>query len=222
MYNLLKCRARMVKNQHTQISKIKSSERPFNTEIYIWLAFLPLDKKHKTQSKCQMPSHSTCRNHMNGTSMSQIHLCRIWCNGGNREYHARLQIAVAAKIPYALLKIWHENVQERRDCIDFLNFTVPGAWFRVSRETGFRIQRSLEREAGVVASKYRQTKGRKKEQLNSKFLTLSIRLHSELVSVQGVERELHLTRKWTFRLEDKISWLRSRKAKTDKWNEELC
>ena len=44
-----------------------------------------------------------------------------------------------------------------------------------------------------MASKYRQTKGRKREQLWSKYLTLSI-LHSELMSIEGVERNLHLTR----------------------------
>ena len=62
---------------------------------------------------------------------------------------SRFQIALAVKIPYPLLKIWHENVQEGCDYIDFLNATVPGAWFRVSRETGFRIQGRLEREAGA-------------------------------------------------------------------------
>ena len=44
-----------------------------------------------------------------------------------------------------------------------------------------------------MASKYRQTKGRKREQVWSKYLTFSI-LHSELVSIEGVERDLHLTR----------------------------
>lgn len=59
---------------------------------------------------------------------------------------SRFQIALAVKLPYPLLKIWHENVQKGVNYIDFLNATVPGAWFRVSRETGFRIQRRLERE----------------------------------------------------------------------------
>jgi len=105
----------------------------------------------------------------------------------------RFQIALAVNIPYPLLKIWHENVKEGCDYIDFLNATVPGAWFKVSRETGHRIQGRLEREAGVIASKYRKIKGRKREQLNSKFLTLSI-LKTELVSVVEVERELDLSR----------------------------
>ena len=106
---------------------------------------------------------------------------------------SRFQIALAVNIPFPLLKIWHENIQEGCDYIDFLNATVSRSWFRVSRETGYRIQGRLEREAGVVASKYRETKGRKREQLNSKCLTLSI-LHSELVSIEEVERDLHITR----------------------------
>ena len=92
-----------------------------------------------------------------------------------------------------LLKIWHENVQDGCDYIDFLNATVSRSWFRVSWETGYPVQGRLEREARVVASKYSQTKGRKREQLWSKYITLSI-LHSELMSIEGVERNLHLTR----------------------------
>jgi len=106
---------------------------------------------------------------------------------------SRFQIALAVNIPYPLLKIWNENVQEGCDYIDFLNATVTRSWFKVSRETGYRIQGRLEREAGVVASKYRQTKGRKRQQLNSKCLTLSI-LHSELVSIEEMERDLIITR----------------------------
>ena len=124
---------------------------------------------------------------MNGKSLSRSHLCHT-LSSKRSAFH----IALALKIPYQLLKIWHENVQDGCDYIDFLNATVPGGWFKVSRETGFRIQGRLEREAGAVASKYRQTKGRKREQLNSKFLTLTI-LKTELVSVEEVERELHLT-----------------------------
>ena len=44
-----------------------------------------------------------------------------------------------------------------------------------------------------MAYKYRQTKGRKREQLNSKYLTPSI-LQNELVSIEGVEKDLHLKR----------------------------
>ena len=58
------------------------------------------------------------------------------------------QIPLAVKIPYQLLKICHENVQEGYDYIDFLNATVPRASFRV------RIQGRLERETpGAIASK---------------------------------------------------------------------
>ena len=74
-------------------------------------------------------------------------------------------IKQAVNIPYLLLKIWHENVQDGFDYIDFLNATVSRPWFRVSWETGYPIQGRLEREARVVASKYGQTKGRKREQL---------------------------------------------------------
>ena len=102
-------------------------------------------------------------------------------------------IRQAVNIPYLLLKIKYENVQDGCDYIDFLNATVSRSWFRVSWETGYPVQGRLEREARVVASKYSQTKGRKREQLWSKYITLSI-LHSELMSIEGVERNLHLTR----------------------------
>lgn len=36
----------------------------------------------------------------------------------------RFQIALAVNIQYPLLKIWHENVQDGYDYIDFLNGTV--------------------------------------------------------------------------------------------------
>ena len=111
---------------------------------------------------------------------------------------SRFQIALTVNIPYSLLKIWRANVQDGCEYIDFRNATVVRSWFRVSWETGYPIQGRLEREAGVMAYKYRQTKGRKRGQLNSKYLTLSI-LHNELVSTEGVERDLHLKR-WAFRL----------------------
>ena len=79
----------------------------------------------------------------------------------------RFQIALAVNILYPLLKIWHENVQDGYDYIDFLNGTVSISWFRVRQETGYPIQGRLKTEVGIVASKYRQTKGRKIEQLNS-------------------------------------------------------
>ena len=51
---------------------------------------------------------------------------------------------------------------------------MAGTWFQVSRVTGYRIQRRLEREAGVIANKYRQTNGRNRGKLNDKYLTVSI------------------------------------------------
>ena len=74
-------------------------------------------------------------------------------------------IKQAVNISYLLLKIWHKNVQDGCDYIDFLNATVSNSWFRVTRETGYPIQGKLEREVRIVASKYGQTKGRKREQL---------------------------------------------------------
>ena len=41
-------------------------------------------------------------------------------------------IKQAVNISYLLLKIWHENVQDGFDYIDFLNATVSRSWFRVS------------------------------------------------------------------------------------------
>ena len=41
-------------------------------------------------------------------------------------------IKQAVNIPYPLIKIWHENVQDGFDYIDFLNATVSRPWFRVS------------------------------------------------------------------------------------------
>ena len=41
-------------------------------------------------------------------------------------------IKQAVNIPYLLLKIWHENVPDGFDYIDFLNATVSRPWFRVS------------------------------------------------------------------------------------------
>ena len=53
--------------------------------------------------------------------------------------------------------------------------------------------RQARKRSKSLASKYSQTKGRKREQLWSKYLTLSI-LHSELMFIEGVESNLHLTR----------------------------
>ena len=47
---------------------------------------------------------------------------------------SRFQIALTVNIPYPLLKMWHENVQDRCDYIDFLNATVSRSWFRVERQ----------------------------------------------------------------------------------------
>lgn len=99
---------------------------------------------------------------------------------------SRFQIALAVNIPYPLLKIWYENLHKAEGCdyIDFLKATVNKSWFIVSRETGYRIQGRLEREAGIIAGKYTQTKGRKREQLNSKCLTLNI--YKILLIVMGL------------------------------------
>ena len=47
---------------------------------------------------------------------------------------SRFQIALTVNIPYPLLKIWHENSQDRCDYIDFLNATVFRSWFRAERQ----------------------------------------------------------------------------------------
>ncbi len=107
---------------------------------------------------------------------------------------SRFEIAPAIKIPYPLLKIWHDLVCDEYDYIDFLNASVLGKkWFQVSRATGHRVQQRLEREAGVISNKYRQTKGRKKAQLNDKYLTVSILLH-ELLSFEHLQEELDSAR----------------------------
>ena len=64
---------------------------------------------------------------------------------------SRFEIALAVKISYPLLQIWHQKVGDGYDYIDFFNASVAGTWFQVSRVTGYRIQRRLEREAGVIA-----------------------------------------------------------------------
>ena len=78
---------------------------------------------------------------------------------------SRFEIALAVKIPYPLLQIWHQKVGDGYDYIDFFNASVAGTWFQVSRVTGYRIQRGLEREAEAIANNYRQTNGRNRGRL---------------------------------------------------------
>ena len=109
----------------------------------------------------------------------------------------RFAIALALEIPYPLLQRWYSMVNENEyqgysiDYLDLLNSWIPSKWFQISRETGFRIQGRLRREASSVISKYKKATGsRKKEELNTSVLKLSI-LVSELVSVGKMEDDLH-------------------------------
>ena len=109
----------------------------------------------------------------------------------------RFTIALALEISYPLLQLWYSTVDKKDDqgnspdYLDLLNSWIPNRWFQVSRETGFRIQERLRREAGSVVGKYKKvTGGRKRQQLNSCVFTLSI-LVSELVSVGEMEDELN-------------------------------
>lgn len=119
-------------------------------------------------------------------------------------------IAFGLKIPYPLLHHWHNEIErEGFDYIDFLNAST-GAWFQVNRETGNRIQGRLEREAGAVASKYKKTKGSRREKLNYKSYTLSI-YHNELLSVDELKEELDLTQRELSDWKNKYSDLESEK-----------
>jgi hypothetical protein len=123
------------------------------------------------------------------------------------------EIAIAIKIPYPLLKIWRENITGmvcNYQYIDFLNASTIGAWFKVRK--GDRIEGRLERESGSVATKYRQTKGRKKEQLNHKYLTLCI-YNNELVSFDELEEELDCTRNELLEWRNKYNDLEAEKQK---------
>ena len=74
-----------------------------------------------------------------------------------------------------------------------MNSWIPSKiyWYLISRETGFRIQGRLRREANSVISKYKRATGsKKKEELNSSARKLSI-LVSGLVSVGKMEDDLH-------------------------------
>ena len=111
----------------------------------------------------------------------------------------KFTIALATDIPYPVLKLWHGlagSCKDERgnlvDYIDLLNKWIPGQWFKVSRETGFRIQGRLRREAGSVVSKYTGKKvgGRKRQELDRKNFTLSI-LERELVAIHDIEEDLH-------------------------------
>ena len=109
----------------------------------------------------------------------------------------RFAIASALEIPYPLLQRWHSMVNENEDqgysidYLDLLNSWIPSKWFQISRETGFRIQGRLRREASSVIFKYKKATGsRKKVELNTSVLKLSI-LVSELVSVGKMEDDLH-------------------------------
>ena len=106
--------------------------------------------------------------------------------------------ALAVDIPYPVLRLWYglsgsltDEQGNTVDYIDLLNKGIPGQWFKVSRETGFRIQRRLRREASSVVSRYTGKKvgGRKRKELDSKNCTLSI-LERELVAVQEIEDNL--------------------------------
>ena len=125
---------------------------------------------------------------------------------------SRFEIALAVKISYPLLQIWHQKVGDGYDYIDFFNASVARTWFQVSRVTGHRIQRRLEREAGVIANKYRQTKGRNRGKLNDQYLTVSI-LRTELVSFKHVLEELDLSRSEISEWKKKCTDLEAEKQK---------
>lgn len=108
----------------------------------------------------------------------------------------RFAMALALEIPYPLLQLWYSIVNKNDDqgnsvdYLDLLNGWIPNKWFQISRETGFRIQGRLRREASSVIAKYKKaTSSRKKQELNNMF-TLSI-LVSELVSVGKTEDDFH-------------------------------
>ncbi|RMX58531.1 hypothetical protein pdam_00023469, partial [Pocillopora damicornis] len=79
----------------------------------------------------------------------------------------RFSIALAVQIPYPLLQLRYNIVSHKTeadqgtsaDYLDLLNSSIPNKWFQISRETGFRIQGRLRREASSVASKYKRATG---------------------------------------------------------------
>ncbi len=137
----------------------------------------------------------------------------------------KFSIALAIEIPFPLLFLWYNVVglKDHRgdtiDYIDLLNGCIPNKWFQISRASGYRIEGSLRREAGNVASKLRKATGSyKKQQLNSKIFSLSI-FGSEMVNVGDVkemEYELHDARNKEKEAKDILEEWRTKYADLEK------
>lgn len=95
------------------------------------------------------------------------------------------------QIPYPLLQLRYNIVSHKTeadqgtsaDYLDLLNSSIPNKWFQISRETGFRIQGRLRREASAqLPQNIREQLVVGESKSSITVFTLSI-LVTELVSI---------------------------------------
>lgn len=100
----------------------------------------------------------------------------------------------AVKIPFPLLKFWHEFVQEDQykvNFVDLLERTVPGNSFVFVSDSIIRdrISENLRKLAGNVFLQYKTTKGRARKALDEKYKIYHV-LEGEIKAVQQWEKEI--------------------------------
>lgn len=107
-------------------------------------------------------------------------------------------VAFAVTIPYPLLKAWHDVLDSSQkpfsikytSYTDLFELAIPGNIFAIKKSAEARgdLNETLRKIASTVNSQYRNAKGRKREELNSKTRRFHV-LQCHLMSVTNLERE---------------------------------
>ncbi len=96
----------------------------------------------------------------------------------NRQLDLQSEVVFCVDIPWPLLQLWRNLLEgtsdENANYIDLLNLTVVDGWFVIKRECE-RIDALLSKKSCDVKMAYKQTKGRKRKELDDKLYRLSVR-----------------------------------------------
>lgn len=106
------------------------------------------------------------------------------------------EVVFSVKIPYPLLKLWHEFVQEDQhsskvNFVDLLEWSVPGNAFVfiTDDEVRSKINENIRKIAGSVFQKYKTTKGRARKELDERNRIYHVR-EGEIKTVEQWREEI--------------------------------
>lgn len=109
----------------------------------------------------------------------------------NQQASQQYEFLLCVEIPWPLLRLWSDLLEHKAvniNHIDLLNSTVVDGWFVIRRDC-LRIDEVLCRKANMAKQVYKNTAGRKRQQLDDKVYKLSVR-RMETESLEALKSEV--------------------------------